>query len=61
MVIGTSVGDGAAFSCDAGFELNGSFGTVCTVVDADTSEFDPAAPTCDRKLVYLKYAWTILD
>ena len=46
---GVSVGSGAAYSCDDGFELVGAFGATCTSVDPDTSEFSPAPPTCERK------------
>ncbi len=44
-----SVGAMATYACDSGFEVIGNAITVCTEVDIDSAEFQPAAPSCSRE------------
>ena len=48
-VAGNSVGDTATYTCDPGFKLIGDPTTMCTQVDGDTAEFQPAPPVCRRE------------
>jgi hypothetical protein len=53
---GTSYGNKATYTCDAGFELNGVLQRTCQA-DGTWSSF---APTCDRpgiKLNFFKFAF----
>ncbi len=46
---GNSVGNMATYTCVSGFELIGDSTTTCTLVDMDSSEFQPAPPSCRRE------------
>ena len=46
---GTLIGDMANYTCDLGFELIGNTTTMCTLVDMDSAEFQPAPPSCRRE------------
>ena len=48
---GTLVGDMANYTCDLGFELIGNTTTICTAVDMDSAEFQPATPFCRRESI----------
>jgi hypothetical protein len=52
---GTSYGNTASYSCDAGFELNGVLQRTC---QAD-STWSSSAPTCDRLGIKVKLFKTI--
>ncbi len=42
-------GDMATYTCNLGFELIGNATSTCTLVDADSAEFQPAPPSCSRE------------
>ena len=46
---GILVGDMANYTCNSGFELIGDATTTCTLVDMDSAEFQPEAPSCRRE------------
>ena len=48
-VNGSSIGDMATYTCDAGFELIGNATTICTLADMDSAEFQLAPPSCRRE------------
>ncbi len=49
-----SVGAMATYTCDSGFEVIGNAITLCTLVDMDSAEFQPAPPSCRRELYIMK-------
>ncbi len=39
----------ATYTCDSGFELIGDATTTCTLVDMNSTELQPALPSCRRE------------
>ena len=50
---GNFINDTAIYTCDSGFELIGSANLTCTLVDANSSAFQPAPPFCRREYTEL--------
>ena len=46
---GNSVGGVATYTCDPGFELDGSTTTECIQVDMNSVAFSPDPPVCKRE------------
>ncbi len=46
---GNSIGDEATYTCDLGFELIGNTSTICTLLNLNSAEFQPAPPLCRRE------------